>query len=67
MQANRTLLRMKYGRIVDLYAKRAGLTLEEALRRWYASTTYELVSQGISDMHCMSDGYIVEELWREDL
>ena len=55
MEANPTLLRMKYGRIVDLYAKRAGITYEEALQHWYNSITYELVRQGISDMHCMSD------------
>lgn len=65
MEANPTLLRMKYGRIVELYANRTGLSYEEALRQWYDSVTYELVSQGISDMHCMSDGYLAEELWLE--
>lgn len=65
MQANPTLLRMKYGRIVELYAQRTGLSYEEALQHWYSSVTYELVSQGISDMHCMSDGYLADELWIE--
>lgn len=62
MKANITLLRMKYGRIVELFAEWAGIPREEALSKFYDSKTYELISQGISDMHCMSDGYLAEEL-----
>jgi len=29
---------------------------------FYHSIVYTLMSQGISDMHCMSDAYLVEEL-----
>ena len=29
---------------------------------FYHSTLYTLMSEGISDMHCMSDEYLVEEL-----
>ncbi len=35
------------------------------LKLFYHSVTYGLMSQGISDMHCMSDGYLVEELQLE--
>jgi len=62
MQANPTLLRMKYVRIIEIFAQKAGLSLEDALGKFYDSTTYELISQGISDMHCMSDGYLADEL-----
>lgn len=62
MQANPTLLRMKYARVVALFAEKAGLSLEDALDRFYSSKTYELVSEGGSDMHCMSDGYLADEL-----
>lgn len=65
MQANPTLLRMKYTRIVELFASWTGLPLEVALRKFYDSKVYELVSQGISDMHCMSDGYLADELMIE--
>lgn len=65
MKANPTLLRMKYARIVELFAKWTGLSLEDALGKFYNSTTYTLISQGISDMHCMSDGYLAEELMLE--
>ena len=40
-------------------------TEEEAMRLFYTSKTYELISQGISDLHCYSDGYLVDELMLE--
>ncbi|RKW45955.1 MAG: DUF3791 domain-containing protein, partial [Lachnospiraceae bacterium] len=39
--------------------------LDEALNFFYHSFTYELMSEGISDMHCMSDEYLTEDLERE--
>ena len=65
MQANPTLLRMKYARIVEMFAAKAGISYEQALDFFYNSKTYELVSQGVSDMHCMSDGYLVDQLMIE--
>lgn len=62
MQANPTVLRMKYARIVEIFAEKSGLSLEEALDKFYNSMTYVLMSEGISDMHCMSDGYLADEL-----
>ena len=32
---------------------------------FYDSKTYELISEGIADMHCMSDEYLVDELKTE--
>ena len=65
MQANPTLLRMKYGRIVERFAELANIPLEDALTFFYESKTYELISQGISDMHCLSDYYLADELMIE--
>ncbi len=65
MKANPTLLRMKYGRIVERFAELADMPLEEALSFFYESRTYELISQGISDMHCLSDYYLADELMIE--
>ena len=39
--------------------------LAEALRFFYKSITYDLMKDGISDMHCMSDAYLVEDLEEE--
>lgn len=65
MQANPTLLRMKYARIVEQFAQKANISNEDALDKFYNSKTYELISQGISDMHCMSDGYLTDSLLKE--
>lgn len=65
MNANPTLLRMKYGRIVERFAELANISLEDALTLFYESKTYELISQGISDMHCLSDYYLADELMIE--
>ena len=38
---------------------------EEAPDLFYHSQTYTLMSRGISDMHCMSDGYLSDYLKEE--
>lgn len=65
MTADKTLLRMKYADVVRLLAERAGLSMEEALKRFYESREYRLVSRGISDQHCMSPDYIVDDILAE--
>ena len=62
MTANRTLLRMKFVRIIERYAEKQGCSLDEALDRFYRSETYKLIRDGVSDMHCMSESYLAEEL-----
>lgn len=65
MNADPVLLQMKYSRIVALLAKRKNISLMDALTIFYHSQLYQLVSEGISDMHCMSDEYLVQELMME--
>ncbi len=65
MNANPILLQKKYARVVELFAKHNGLTLEKSLDIFYRSDLYKLMSEGISDMHCMSDEYLVQELEEE--
>lgn len=65
MNANPILLQKKYARVVELYAKENGISLEEALDVFYRSELYNLMSEGVSDMHCMSDEYLVRELEEE--
>lgn len=62
MQANPILLQKKYARIVKLFAERTGLSYEEALGKFYDSQTYDLISNGVADMHCFSDEYLADEL-----
>lgn len=65
MNASPTLLQMKYTRVVGAFAKLADITLDEALRIFYGSQLYQLIKNGVSDMHCMSDMYLAEELLDE--
>lgn len=65
MQANPILLQRKYARIVKLFAEQTGLTYEQALDFFYQSKTFELMSEGVADMHCFSDEYLAEELTME--
>ena len=62
MKANPILLQKKYARVVELFAKENNVSLEKALDIFYRSKLYQLMSEGVSDMHCMSDEYLVEEL-----
>jgi hypothetical protein len=65
MNANPILLQMKYDRVVSLFAKKERISLDRALELFYRSKLYQLVRNGVSDMHCMSDEYLVEELQDE--
>ena len=62
MEANSVLLQKKYVRIVALFAEQMQLTLDEALEFFYRSETYQELCDGIADLHCRSDQYIVDEL-----
>ena len=65
MTANPILLQKKYARVIERFAKQQGLSLDEALGLFYHSEIYQLMRDGVSDMHCMSDAYFVDELEQE--
>lgn len=65
MEANKTILQMKYARVVELFARLSGMELENALAFFYDSDTYVLMSQGVADLHCRSDRYLADELLAE--
>ena len=62
MNAHPILLEKKYARIIERFSQKENLSLDDALRFFYHSSLYPLVSKGVSDLHCMSDEYLVEEL-----
>ena len=65
MNANPILLQKKYARVVALFAEENYLTLDDALAFFYQSGLYVLMKEGSSDMHCMSDQYLVQDLTAE--
>ena len=62
MNANPILLQKKYARVIECFAKLQGISLDTALEFFYPSEVYLLIRDGVSDMHCMSDAYLAEEL-----
>ena len=62
MNANPILLQKKYCRVIECFADKVNISLDDALNFFYHSEVYHLVCEGVSDMHCMSDGYLAEEL-----
>lgn len=62
MNANPILLQKKYVRIVEKFAQKANITLDTALDFFYQSFVYTLIHEGVSDMHCMSEDYLADEL-----
>ena len=65
MTANPILLQKKYARIIERFSEKENLSLDDALSFFYRSTVYQLISEGVSDLHCMSDEYLTEELISE--
>lgn len=65
MTANPVLLQKKYARIINGLAIRMSISLDAALDFFYNSQLYPLLRDGVSDMHCMSDLYLIEELEME--
>ena len=60
MEANETLLQMKYARIIEQIAADLGISNVDAMDMFYNSRTFQLISQGIADLHCRSDRYLAE-------
>ena len=65
MEADKTLLQMKYSRVVALFAEQQGISMEDALDFFYHSETYQELREGIADLHCRSDQYVADELTAE--
>ena len=65
MNANPILLQKIYSRVIGRFAKQQGISLDVALEFFYHSEVYQLMRDGVSDMHCMSDEYLAEELGQE--
>ena len=62
MTANRTLVWRKCANVIKAYADLAGIPIRQAFDVFYRSCLYAEIRDGISDMHCRSDGYLAEEL-----
>ncbi len=55
----------KCARIILCISEMFGVSLDEATDIYYSSETANLIEEGVADLHCRSDKYLAEEVWRE--
>lgn len=63
---SRTALRSaKSANIIADISEMHGVTLKKAADIYYCSETSNMIEEGVADLHCRSDKYLAEEIWRE--
>ena len=65
MKANKVLLQKMYTKIIIEFSNKTGKSIEESMDYFYNSKTYDLVKNGVSDMHCRGYRYLADELMLE--
>ena len=68
MEGRQTILQMKYARLIDGIAKQQQISREEAMDRFYHSDTFQMIQDGVAELHCRSDLYLIDEFmleWKE--
>lgn len=66
MDVKQNLLQAKYARIIKGIADKQHISLEEAMDGFYHSKTFQLIQNGVGDLHCRSDIYLVDEYCLEE-
>ena len=64
-EAYHAILEAKYARIIKEISEMHSISPEEAMDIFYNSPLLPLLEEGIADLHCRSDKYLAEEIWRE--
>lgn len=64
-EAYHAILKAKYARIITEISQMHSVSLEEAMDIFYTSPLLPLLEEGVADLHCRSDKYLAEEIWRE--
>lgn len=57
---------MKYARIIKGIAEQLSISLEEAMDKFYHSVTFQMIQNGVADLHCRSVQYLIDEFLIED-
>lgn len=59
------ILEAKFARIISEISKMYNVSLDDAMDMFYNSETMQLMEEGVTDLHCRSEKYLAEEVWRE--
>ena len=52
---------MKYARIIKGIAEQLDISLEKAMDKFYHSVTFQMIQNGVADLHRRSDQYLIDE------
>ena len=64
-EAFHAILEAKYARIINEISNMYSVSIEKAMDIFYNSPLLALLEGGVADLHCRSDKYLAEEIWRE--
>lgn len=64
-EAYHAILEAKYARVINEISEMHSVSLEDAMDIFYTSPLLPLLEEGVADLHCRSDKYLAEEIWRE--
>ena len=59
------ILEAKFARIISEISEKYNVSLDDAMDMFYNSETIQLMEEGVADLHCRSEKYLAEEVWRE--
>lgn len=59
------ILEAKFARIISEISEMYNVSLDDAMDMFYNSETIQLMEEGVADLHCRSEKYLAEEVWRE--
>lgn len=54
-------------RIILCICEMYGVSIDEATDMYYNSETADMIEAGVSELHCRSDKYLAEEIWKEHI
>lgn len=52
-------------RIILCLSRMYGVSIEEATDIYYHTESASMIEEGVADLHCRSDKYLAEEIWKE--
>ncbi len=64
-ESKQILRSAKSARIISCLSQMYNLSLTDATDLFYNSETFNLIEEGVADLHCRSDKYLAEEVWLE--
>ncbi len=59
------IIQAKNARVIAILAEKFDGSLDKAMDVFYHSTIAQMIQDGIADLHCRSDRYLADEIYRE--